>query len=120
VRWQNLALLVLRRVGLCVGQNQMCSRKLSGCGWLKLFLKKCGGKKIKNTEGSVPNAFGIGLLVVQLLYRFYVVGHLSKWFTFLLFLVICLMLSGRPLRLRLTVLGLAMWRNLKHKTSILH
>jgi len=27
------------------GQNQMCSRKLSGCGWLKLFLKKCGGKK---------------------------------------------------------------------------
>jgi hypothetical protein len=24
VRWQKMALLVLRRVGLCVGQNQMC------------------------------------------------------------------------------------------------
>ena len=24
VRWQKMALLVLRRVGLCLGQNQMC------------------------------------------------------------------------------------------------
>ena len=24
VRWQKMALLVLRRVGLCIGQNQMC------------------------------------------------------------------------------------------------
>jgi len=24
----------------------------------------------------------VGLLVVRLLYRFYVVGHLSQWFTF--------------------------------------
>jgi hypothetical protein len=31
----------------------------------------------------VPKAFGIGLLVVQLLYRFYVFGRWSKWFTFL-------------------------------------
>ncbi len=30
--WENLALLVLRMVGLCVGQNQMCQM----CGWLKL------------------------------------------------------------------------------------
>ncbi len=49
----------------------------------------------------------VGLLAVQLLYRFYVVGHLSKWFTFLSFLVVCLMLSGRLLRLHLTVWGLA-------------
>jgi len=44
----------------------------------------------------------VGLLAVQLFYRFYVVGHLSKWFTFLSFLVVCLMLSGRLLRLHLT------------------
>jgi hypothetical protein len=46
-------------------------------GWLKLFLKNAGGKKIKNT-GS---AMSVGLLAVRLLYRFYVCVHLSKWFT---------------------------------------
>ena len=30
MRWQKMALLVLRRVGLCIGQNQMCLL----CGWL--------------------------------------------------------------------------------------
>ena len=49
----------------------------------KIEFKKCAVGKIKNTEGSVPKAFGIGLLVVQLLYRFYVLGRWSKWFTFL-------------------------------------
>jgi hypothetical protein len=34
VRWQKMALWVLRRVGLCVGQNQMCHL----CGWLLYFL----------------------------------------------------------------------------------
>ena len=38
-----MALLVLRRVGLCVGQNQMCHL----CGWLKLFLKNVRWEKIK-------------------------------------------------------------------------
>ena len=39
-----MALLVLRRVGLCVGQNQMCHL----CGWLKIELKKmCGGENKK-------------------------------------------------------------------------
>jgi hypothetical protein len=47
-------------------------------------------------EGS---AMSVGLLVVRLLYRFYVCVHLSKWFTFSLFLVVCLLLSGRPLHL---------------------
>ena len=32
-----------RKVGLCVGQNQMCHL----CGWLKLFLKNVWWKKIK-------------------------------------------------------------------------
>ena len=45
----------------------------------------------------------VGLLVVRLIYRFYVFGHLSKWFTFFLFLVVCLLLSGRPLHLLPTV-----------------
>ncbi len=101
----------LRRVGLCVGQNQMCHlrtglllffgvRELRLCGGNKIELKKYAvGKcflhsrtplknensvsKIKNTEGS---AMSVGLLVVRLLYRFYVFGHLSKWFTFSVFL----------------------------------
>ena len=41
----------------------------------------------------------VGLLVVRLLYRFYVVGHLSKWFTFFSFLVVCFLWSSRLLRL---------------------
>ena len=41
----------------------------------------------------------VGLLVVRLLYRFYVCVHLSKWFTFFSFLVVCSLLSGRPLHL---------------------
>jgi hypothetical protein len=69
-----MALLVLRRVGLCVGQNQMCHL----CGWLKIELKKCAVGKIKNTEGA---AMSVGLLVVRLKYGLYV-GHLSKWFVF--------------------------------------
>jgi len=36
--------------------------------------------KIKNTEGS---AMSVGLLVVRLKYGLYV-GHLSKWFAFVL------------------------------------
>jgi hypothetical protein len=38
----------------------------------------------KNTEGS---AMSVGLLVVRLLYRFYVCVHLSKWFTFSVYVV---------------------------------
>jgi hypothetical protein len=48
-------------------------------GWLKLFLKNAGGKKIKNT-GS---AMSVGLLVVRLKYGLYVV-QLSKWFVLVL------------------------------------
>ena len=48
----------------------------------------------------------VGLLAVRLLYRFYVFGHLSKWFTFFSFLVVCLLLSGRPLHLLPTVGGM--------------
>jgi hypothetical protein len=69
-----MALLVLRRVGLCVGQNQMCHL----CGGNKIELKKCAVGKIKNTEGS---AMSVGLLVARLKYGLYV-GHLSKWFFF--------------------------------------
>ena len=74
VRWQKMALLVLRRVGLCVGQNQMCHL----CGGNKIELKKCAVGKIKNTEGS---AMSVGSVDVQLKYGLYV-GHLSKWFVF--------------------------------------
>jgi len=43
---------------------------------LKLFLKKCGGKKIKN----IGSGLSVGLLAVLLQYGLYVVGYLSKWF----------------------------------------
>jgi hypothetical protein len=82
VRWQKMALLVLRRVGLCVGQNQMCHL----CGWLKIELKKCAVGKIKNTEGS---AMSIGSVAVQLKYGLYV-GHLSKLAFHFMFIVVCL------------------------------
>ena len=52
VQWQKMAHLVLRRVGLCVGQNQMCHL----CGWLKLFLKNVRwGKNKKHRVG--PDSF---------------------------------------------------------------
>ena len=38
-----MALLVLRRIGLCFGHNQMCHL----CSWLKLFLKNVRWEKIK-------------------------------------------------------------------------
>jgi hypothetical protein len=41
---------------LCVGQIQMCHL----CGWLKLFLKKCGGKKNKKHWVGLS----VGLLAV--------------------------------------------------------
>jgi hypothetical protein len=74
VREQKMALLVLRRVGLCVGQNQMCHL----CGWLKIELKKCAVGKIKNIEGL---AMSVGFLAARLKYGLYV-GLLSKWFIF--------------------------------------
>ncbi|AMS26849.1 hypothetical protein AEM51_07280 [Bacteroidetes bacterium UKL13-3] len=65
------------------------------CGWQKLNLKKCVVRKIKNTEWS---AMSVGSVAVQLKYGLYV-GHLSKWFVFVLmfifWLVSCL-LNGRP------------------------
>ena len=64
-------------------------------GGLKLFLKMCVWKKIKN----IGSAMSFGLLVVRLLYRFYVRVHLSKWFTFFLFLIVCLLLWCRLLGL---------------------
>jgi hypothetical protein len=62
---------------LCVGQNQMCHL----CGWLKLCLKKCCGKKIKN----IGVGLSVGLLDVPLQYGLYVLGHLSKWFVFVFY-----------------------------------
>lgn len=49
-------------------------------GWLKLFLKKCGGGK--NKKHRVCLSFG--LLVVPLQYSRFVLGYLSKWFVFML------------------------------------
>jgi hypothetical protein len=86
-----VALLVLGSVGLCVGQNQMCHL----CGWLKLFLKKCGGKK--NKKHSVGQRVGYDAVLLQ--NGLYVFGHLSKWFVFVLmfkFWSVCHLVNGRP------------------------
>ena len=85
-----MALLVLRSVGLCVGQDQMCHL----CGWLKLFLKKCGGKKNKKHRVGLS----VGLLAVPFEYVRYV-GHLSKWFVFVFmfkFWSVGRLWNGRP------------------------
>ncbi len=86
-----MALLVLRSVGLCIGQNQMCHL----CGWLKLFLKKCGGGKNKKHRGGLS----VGLIAVPFEYGLYVFGHLSKWFVFVLmfkFWSVSCLWNGRP------------------------
>ena len=91
VHWQKMALLVFRRVGLCVGQNQMCHL----CGWLKLFLKKCGGEKNKKNRVGLS----VGLIAVPFEYGLYVFGHLSKWFVFVLmfkFWSVSRLVNGRP------------------------
>jgi hypothetical protein len=49
------------------------------CGWLKLFLKKCGGGKDKKHWVGLS----VGLLAVPFEYGRYF-GHLSKWFVFVL------------------------------------
>ncbi|WP_422722782.1 hypothetical protein [Flavobacterium sp.] len=87
-----MALLVLPKRWLCVsGQNQMCHL----CGWLKLFLKKCDGKKNKKHRVGLS----VGLLAVLLQYGLYVFGHLSKWFVFALmfkFWSVGRLWNGRP------------------------
>ncbi len=82
----------MRRVGLCVGQNQMCHL----CGWLKLNLKKCAVGKIKNTEGS---AMSVGSVAVQLQYGLYVVAYLSKLAFHFMFKVVCLVVVVSSVRL---------------------
>ena len=71
-----MALLVLRSVGVvCRAKPNVPNVRLA-----KIELKKCAVGKIKNTEGS---GGCVGLLVVRLKYGLYV-GHLSKWFVFVL------------------------------------
>ena len=53
----------------------------------------------------------VGLLVVRLLYRFYVCVHLSKWFTFSVFVVSFSTLAGN-------VSGIAEGGDSWHKSSI--
>ena len=105
-----MALLVLRSVGLCVGQYQMCHL----CSWLKLFLKKCGGKKNKKHRVGLS----VGLLAVQLQYGLYVFGHLSKWFVFVLMFIIwsvCRLVNGRP-TIGYNVLQIGDGRAFQHKS----
>ena len=86
-----MALLVLRRAGLCVGQNQMCHLY----GWLKIELKKCVVGQIKNTEGS---AMSVDSVAVQLKYGLYV-GHLSKLAFHFMFKVVRLVVVVSSFRL---------------------
>jgi hypothetical protein len=59
VRWLKSGSFGIAKRWLRVsGQNQICHL----CGWLKLFLKKCGGKKNKKHRVGLS----VGLLSVQL------------------------------------------------------
>jgi hypothetical protein len=61
---KKMALLVLRRVGLCIGQNQMCHL----CGWLKLFLKNVRWEKIKKQKRWILGRLSDGSFVQSLVY----------------------------------------------------
>ena len=93
MRWQKMVLLVLRRVGLCVGQNQMCHL----CGRLKLFLKNVRWEKIKIQKRWLLGRLSDGSLVL-LLYVYFCRSFL-----------LC-----RLLGLQVTVYGLAKWGHLKY------
>ena len=99
VRRQKMALLVLRRVGLCVGQNQMCHL----CGWLKLFLKNVRWKKIKIQKRWLLGRLSDGSFVPSL-YVYFCRSFL-----------LC-----RLLGLQVTGCSLAKWRKSKHKCSVLY
>jgi hypothetical protein len=64
LRWHKMALLILRRVGLCVGQKQMCHL----CGWLKLFLKNVRWEKIKIQKRWLSGRLSDGSFVQSLVY----------------------------------------------------
>jgi hypothetical protein len=77
VGWQNWLFGFCRRVGFVCGGKSQCAI----AGRLKLVLKNVRGQK--NKKHRVGKS--VGLFVVRLQYRFYVFGHLSKWFTFFYF-----------------------------------
>jgi len=64
--------------GLAKGRL-VCRAKpnVPNAGWLKLFLKKCGGEKNKKHWVG----WSVGLPVLELKYGLYVV-HLSRWFVY--------------------------------------
>ena len=66
-----MALLVLRRVGLCVGQNQMCHL----CGWLKLSLKNVRWEKRKIQKRWLLSRLSDGSFV-QSLYVYFCLSYL--------------------------------------------
>ena len=104
-----MALWVLRRVDLCIGQNQMCHL----CGGNKIELKKCAVGKIKNTEGS---AMSVGSVAVQLKYGLYVVGHLSKLAFHFMFKVVRLVVVVSSVRLACNGWQIGDGRAFQHKS----
>ena len=115
VQWQKMAHLVLRRVGLCVGQNQMCHL----CGWLKLFLKNVRwGKNKKHRVG--PDSFRDRLTRCP-----FVISFLCLWspVKMVYFFCLCHSFVCRVvvlIHLLPSVCSLAKWRKSKHKCSVLH
>ena len=62
-----MAFLVLRSVGLCFGQNQMCHL----CGWLKLFLKNVRWEKIKIQKRWLLGRLSVGSFVLSLCHVYF-------------------------------------------------
>ena len=65
------------------------------CGWLKLFLKKCSGKKIKKHLVGLR----VSLLAVQLQYGLYILDHPSKLAFHFMYKVVCLVVVVSSVRL---------------------
>ena len=69
--------------------------------------------KIKNTEGSAMN---VGSVAVQLQYGLYVVGYLSKFAFYSMFIIVRLVVVVSSVRLACNVLQIGDGRASQHKS----
>jgi hypothetical protein len=80
-------------------------------GWHKIVFKKCGGKKIKNIGSVSVSVYMLSVCNIVSMSVFTCQNGLL-----FLFIVVSLLLSGRPLHLLPTFWRLAQWRISEYKT----
>ncbi len=109
MRWQKSGSFGFAKGRPCVsGQNQMCHL----CGWLKLFLKKCGGKKNKKHRVGNECRLTRCLFVISLLCLWSPVKMVYFFLVFSRLFDVCKVV----LPLAITFWRLAQWRISEQKT----